>query len=73
MRQAGMKTYLRASCPARESLGMISSLEKLLSGEGRPCREDVGVVMRCKAAASEVAYRFWLIYVCDWLSAGVWA
>lgn len=36
MRQAGMKTYLRALCPARESLGTTVSLEKLLFGEDRP-------------------------------------
>jgi hypothetical protein len=36
MRQAGIKTYLRASFPARESLGMLLSLERLLSGEVRP-------------------------------------
>lgn len=30
MRRVGMKTYLRASWPARESLGTMSSLEKIL-------------------------------------------
>lgn len=37
MRQAGGTTYLRASCPARESLGMSTSLERILPSAVRPC------------------------------------